>query len=82
MIEAMAFEKPCIMTNCDGGEVTAFGKYGFLTPLGDYQAIAEAIQQLYLDEEVYERYSKLSEERFKDFDPENIIQQFETLLNK
>lgn len=82
MIEAMAFEKPCIMTNSDGGEVTAFGKYGFLTPLGDYKAIADAIQLLYQDEEVYKRYSKLSKERFKDFDPEYIITQFETLLNK
>ena len=82
MIEAMAFEKPCIMTNSDGGEVTAFGKYGFLTPLGDFQAIAEAIQLLYQNEEVYEHYSKLSKERFKDFDPENIIRQLEMLLSK
>ena len=82
MIEAMAFEKPCIMTNSDGGEVTSFGKYGFLTPLGDHTAIADAIQLLYQDEEIYKRYSKLSKERFMDFDPEYTIQQFESLLEK
>lgn len=39
MVEAMAYGKPCIMTNSDGGEATAYGRYGILVPLQDHVAM-------------------------------------------
>ena len=81
IIEAMAYGKPCIMTNSDGGEVSGFGKYCVLTRLGDYEAIGKALIEFYEKPNVYEKYQKLSELRYKDFDPDQIINELEQFLN-
>lgn len=81
MIEAMAFSKPCIMTNSDGGEVTSNGKYGVLTEVDDYKEIADAIERLYFNETEYKRYAELSRQRFNDFNPEYILKQVEELFD-
>ena len=80
MIEAMAYGKPCIMTNSDGGEVTAFGKYGILVPLQDYVAIADALERLYTNVKEYEMYCDLSKKRYENFKPEKIILELEKLF--
>lgn len=48
LIEAMALGTPVVSTNCKSGpsEILADGKYGFLTPVGDSAALAEAILQV------------------------------------
>ncbi|MBW4526551.1 MAG: glycosyltransferase [Phormidium tanganyikae FI6-MK23] len=45
LVEALAVGTPVISTNCESGpaEILAQGKYGTLTPVGDGQAIADAI---------------------------------------
>lgn len=45
IIEAMALGTPVVSTNCPSGadEILANGKYGFLVPVGDSSAIAQAI---------------------------------------
>ncbi|PSN16423.1 glycosyl transferase [filamentous cyanobacterium CCT1] len=45
LIEAMAMGTPVISTNCKSGpsEILANGQYGHLTPVGDSDALAEAI---------------------------------------
>lgn len=45
LVEALAVGTPVVSTNCDSGpsEILADGKYGFLTPVGDTEAMAEAI---------------------------------------
>lgn len=45
LIEAMAVGTPVVSTNCPSGaaEILSHGEYGLLTPLGDSQALAEAI---------------------------------------
>lgn len=45
LIEAMAVGIPVVSTNCKSGpaEILDNGKYGFLTPVGDSNALAEAI---------------------------------------
>lgn len=45
LIEAMAVGVPVVSTDCKSGpsEILDRGKYGFLTPVGDSQAMAEAI---------------------------------------
>lgn len=48
LIEALAVGTPVVSTNCESGpsEILAQGKYGHLTPVGDSQAIAQAILQV------------------------------------
>jgi glycosyltransferase involved in cell wall biosynthesis len=48
LIEAMAFGTPVVSTDCESGpsEILAVGKYGYLTPVGDSEALAEAILQV------------------------------------
>ena len=82
MIEAMAYGKPCIMTDCDGGEVTEHGKYGILVPIEDDVSIADALEKLFTDRDMYSKYSKLANERYKDFEPEEIMKRFEFLLEE
>jgi len=45
LIEAMALNIPVVSTNCESGpeEILAGGKYGYLTPVGDSDAFANAI---------------------------------------
>jgi glycosyltransferase involved in cell wall biosynthesis len=45
LIEAMALDIPVVSTDCESGpsEILAEGKYGYLTPVGDSDALAEAI---------------------------------------
>ena len=48
LIEAMALGTPVISTDCESGpsEILAGGKYGHLVPVGDSQALADAILQV------------------------------------
>lgn len=80
IIEAMAFGKPCIMTNCDGGEVSEQGKYCILTKIKDEIAMADKIELLYKNKDIYNTYKKLSKERFKAFDAKNTFEEINKLL--
>ncbi|EKQ68640.1 glycosyltransferase [Leptolyngbyaceae cyanobacterium JSC-12] len=48
LIEAMALGTPVVSTDCESGpaEILAEGKYGYLTPVGDSDALADAILQV------------------------------------
>lgn len=48
LIEAMALGIPVVSTNCESGpsEILADGKYGYLTPVGDSEALADSILQV------------------------------------
>jgi glycosyltransferase involved in cell wall biosynthesis len=52
LIEAMALGIPVVSTNCESGpsEILAGGKYGSLTPVGDSDALADAILEVLSDE--------------------------------
>lgn len=78
--EAMAMGKPCVMTKSDGGEISDGGKYCYLTSIGDYEAIGNALIELFSNIETYKAYAKLSKERFICFEPEFIKNQLATLL--
>jgi glycosyltransferase involved in cell wall biosynthesis len=45
LVEALAVGTPVVSTNCESGpgEILADGKFGWLTPVGDSEAIAQAI---------------------------------------
>lgn len=51
LIEAMAVGTPVISTNCKSGpaEILDYGKYGDLVPVGDVQAMADAISKVLSD---------------------------------
>ncbi|MBE9225009.1 glycosyltransferase [Phormidium sp. LEGE 05292] len=48
LIEAIALGIPVVSTDCESGprEILAGGKYGYLTPVGDSEALAEGILQV------------------------------------
>jgi glycosyltransferase involved in cell wall biosynthesis len=48
LIEAMALGIPVVSTDCESGpsEILADGKYGYLTPVGDSEALADRILQV------------------------------------
>jgi glycosyltransferase involved in cell wall biosynthesis len=48
LIEAMALGIPVVSTDCESGpaEILAGGKYGYLIPVGDSEALAEGILQV------------------------------------
>lgn len=48
LIEALALGTPVVSTNCESGpdEILAGGKYGHLTPVGDSDALADAILEV------------------------------------
>jgi glycosyltransferase involved in cell wall biosynthesis len=48
LIEAMALGTPVVSTDCESGplEILAGGKYGYLTPVGDSEALADSILQV------------------------------------
>lgn len=48
LIEAMAFGTPVVSTDCESGpaEILAGGKYGYLTPVENSDALADAVLQV------------------------------------
>lgn len=73
-IPVIAFRLPALE------EVTDNGKYGMLVPLGDVDAMSEAIDELIDDHSEMERYAQLSLERAKAFDLHKIVQEWKKLV--
>lgn len=82
IIEAMALGKPCVMTNCDDGEVSGNGKYCKLVPVDDIEVIANSLYDLYKDKEIYKKYAKLSLERAVSFKPEKTAEKLKALFEE
>lgn len=75
LLEAMALEKPIITTNSAGcKEVVEDGKNGYLIPIKDSKALADAIEVLINDDKKradFGRYSRLKAE--KEFDEKVVV---------
>lgn len=80
IIEAMTLGKPCVMTNCDDGEVSQHGKYCILTQIDSVNELADGLYELYSNKETYNKYVNLSLERARAFTPEIILEQLKTLF--
>lgn len=80
IVEAMTLGKPCVMTDCDDGEVSLGGKYCKLTEIDGINGLRDALEVLYTDKAEYEKYCKLSLERAEDFAPAKICGQLKELL--
>lgn len=74
IIEAMALGLPVISTRCGGPvEVLEDGQCGILVPLSDPNALADAIGNLLLDQNLQRELSKKSRQRAKWFSPPNMV---------
>ncbi len=78
IVEAMACGTPVICTDCPGGpaEILENGTYGPLVPVGDDQAMAEAIRNLLIDP----TDPRVLKSRAEEFSIENIVNQYERVL--
>ena len=83
MLEAMALGMPCVCTDCEGGGARMMirsGENGLLTPIGDKQAMYEAMKKL-ADEPAYA--ARLGSEAAKirrELSVEKIVGQWETMI--
>ncbi|ELY42655.1 glycosyltransferase [Natronorubrum bangense] len=78
IVEAMACGTSIVCTDCPGGpaEILENGRYGPLVPVGNDQAMAEAIKDVLTDPTNLETLTARAEE----FSIENIVDQYERIL--
>lgn len=78
LVEAMACGLPVVSTDCPAGpaEILENGKYGFLVPMADHVAIADAVERLARDPALYAEYRRRSLERAERFDVSVIADEY------
>jgi len=96
LLEALTCGLPVISTDCRSGprEILApdtdfkhqtneieFAEYGILVPVNDAEKMAKAMETIYNDDKLREKYAQKAAEKAKDFDVKNIIKEWEKLLN-
>lgn len=77
LIEAMALGIPVVSTDCESGpsEILADGEYGYLTPVGDSDALADAILQVLAG-----RFKAIHPSWLTQFDVETATQKYLNIL--
>lgn len=70
IIEAMACGLPVVSTDCPSGprEILRDGETGVLVPVGDVDALAQAITTLLSNRQILTEYARKSKDRAKEFD--------------
>jgi len=87
LLEAMAMQKPIVTTDHPGcRETVEAGKNGFLVPVKDVTALANALEKLILDKDLRDRFGRYSRAKaLREFTEEDVISQtikvYETLFN-
>lgn len=77
-LEAMACEVPVISSNAGGlPEVNLHGKTGFLSDIGDVQAMADYAIELLKDGDMHEKFKKAALEQARCFDIHEILPKYE-----
>lgn len=78
-LEAMACEVPVISSDAGGlPELNIHGKTGFVTKIGDTQAMANYAIQLLSDDNLHQEFSANAFNRAKEFDIQIILPQYES----
>ena len=77
-IEGMAAGKPFVASNVNGLREVTDG-YGILFPHEDAEALANIIQKLHDDTELYNRIAEKCYERARQFDIEKMVAQYDTV---
>jgi len=81
LCEAMILGKPVVVTNSSGcREIIENGKYGILVER-NVESIANGIKELARNNVSFEKYSKLSLMRAKEFSDEKVLEKVENLFN-
>ena len=82
--EAMACGCPVISSDCDFGprEVLEGGKDGILVPVGDEDALTEAILKMLKNEKLRQEYIQKGLDRVKQFSMEKIINEYEEMFHR
>ncbi len=84
MLEAMAIGLPCICTDCPPGGARMFiedGENGLLVPVGDINAMANAMAKLADDPNLAEKISIKATEVRSELNVEKICKQWENIIN-
>jgi len=83
-LDALSIGTPIISTDCPTGprEILEDGKYGILLPVGDAQAIADAMWQMINDDNLVCRLTDLGPQRAARYDLPNIIHEWEQLFKE
>lgn len=77
IIEAMACGLPVVSTDCGGpSEILKNGEAGVLVPVGDVDALAQAIITLLSNRQTLTQYAQKSQDRAKEFDVSVIAQEY------
>ena len=84
LIEALYLGLPIVSTNSlpGVGEVLDGGKYGLVSPVGDYQALGDNIYKLYTDKNTYNSLVSKGYERAKEFNPSNIAPRLHEIIEE
>ena len=80
LLEAMALGLPCISSDCPCGgpaELIEHGKNGLLFPVGDEQALTDALRELISDAGKRASLARAARESAESFRPEAIFRQWE-----
>ena len=83
LMEALALGIPCVSTDCPcgGPRMLMKGKEnGILVPVGDADAMAEAMKTILQDDELWQQYSKNAYEGMKELHPNSINKKWEEYL--
>jgi glycosyltransferase involved in cell wall biosynthesis len=82
-LEAMVAATPVISSNTGGlSEVNIHGKTGYLTNVGDVEAMASFAISLLSDKELLTAFKQQAYAHAKQFDVEKIVPQYEMLYQK
>lgn len=84
LIEAAILDKLVISSNCPVGptEILENGKSGILFNVGENEELAEKIEKVLNDKNLRNRYILSMKERREDFKKENVLKEYEKLIDE
>jgi len=84
ILEALACNTPVIAANCETGpsEIIENEKNGLLVPVGDKDALKEAMEKLFYNKELYNKLKKNSRKSVEKYRVENIVEDWISLFEE
>ena len=83
ILEAVCVGLPVVTTNVSGAaELVKNGEGGFVVPIRDEKALAEALRKILQDENLREKMMRTNKARAKEFKQDMIVNQWEELIKK
>ena len=84
LLEAMAVEKPSVVTNVGGNpEIVQHGKTGLVTDSQNTEQFANAIEQLMSDKALAETMGKAAHQRYTDlFSEEHMVSKYQIIYEE